>query len=225
MKNINKVLWGLSFIVAGVLIGTNSLGITDINIFFKGWWTLFIIVPSFIGLFDRNDKILGNLITLIIGFLLLLSIRGVIDFNILSNLIIPFIFIFIGFYILFNNTVKYKISKKIANKIKDDENKIFVTFAEEKINKNNEKFNAANIDVVFGSVNLDLRKAKLDKEVMIKSSAIFGSNKILVPKNVNVKIKSTPIFGGVKNSIINNKENKTTIYIYSLCLFGGLEIK
>ena len=76
MNKISNLLWGLVFIVVGVIFGLNILDITDINIFFDGWWTLFIIVPCFIGLFKDEDKS-GNLIGLIIGVCLLL---GCIDF-------------------------------------------------------------------------------------------------------------------------------------------------
>lgn len=55
MKKTN-ILWGLVFIILGVIFGLNALEITNINIFFSGWWTLFIIVPSFIDLFKKNDK-------------------------------------------------------------------------------------------------------------------------------------------------------------------------
>ena len=34
-----------------------------------------------------------------------------------------------------------------------------------------------------------------------------------VPKDVNVKVKSTPIFGGTSNRIRNSEDNKKTIYI------------
>ena len=45
MKNLTSVIWGLVFIIVGVIFGLNTLNITDINIFFDGWWTLFIIIP------------------------------------------------------------------------------------------------------------------------------------------------------------------------------------
>ena len=56
---------GICFYYSGVIFGLNALEITDINIFFDGWWTLFIIVPCFIGLFKDDyciilDKGLGN---------------------------------------------------------------------------------------------------------------------------------------------------------------------
>lgn len=55
MNNFNKVLWGIVFITIGIVIGLNALEITSINLFFRGWWTLFIIIPCVIGLFDTKD--------------------------------------------------------------------------------------------------------------------------------------------------------------------------
>lgn len=48
MNNLTKILWGIVFIVLGVIIGLNALDITSINVFFKGWWTLVIIIPCLI---------------------------------------------------------------------------------------------------------------------------------------------------------------------------------
>ena len=69
MKRISDIMWGLIFIIIGVILGGNALDIFNINLFFDGWWTLFIIVPTFIGLVTDNDKI-GNLIGLIIGLIM-----------------------------------------------------------------------------------------------------------------------------------------------------------
>ena len=56
MKKFGNVLWGIVLIVVGVIFGLNAVGLTDINVFFRGWWTLFIIVPSFIELFRSTNK-------------------------------------------------------------------------------------------------------------------------------------------------------------------------
>ena len=45
---LSKKLWGIVFVLFGIVLGLNALGITNINIFFAGWWTMFIIVPSLI---------------------------------------------------------------------------------------------------------------------------------------------------------------------------------
>ena len=42
-----KLIWGFLFIAAGVLLILHRLNILNVDIFFNGWWTLFIIIPSF----------------------------------------------------------------------------------------------------------------------------------------------------------------------------------
>ena len=72
MDKLNRILWGLVFIVLGVVVALNALDIINFNIFFNGWWTLIIIIPCFIGLFDVNNKgKFGNFVGLIIGIVLL----------------------------------------------------------------------------------------------------------------------------------------------------------
>ena len=45
MKKVSNILWGIIFVAAGVILALNAIGITHIDLFFDGWWTLFIIVP------------------------------------------------------------------------------------------------------------------------------------------------------------------------------------
>ena len=226
MKSISKSLWGIVLIAIGVVVGLNSFGITDIDIFFDGWWTLFIIVPCLIGLidFEKGDKV-GDVIGLLIGVALLLVSRDILDFGFIVKLILPTIFVVIGLSMIFNNTLKAKISEKVSEGKKNGLEAIVATFAGQKVDRANEKFEGASLDAVFGSIVLDLRKAKLSKETTIEASAIFGGIEILVPKDVNVKVKSTPIFGGTSNRVINSEDNKETIYIESFSMFGGVDIK
>lgn len=223
MNQINKILWGVAFIIVGLILGSNAVGLTNIDLFFNGWWTLFIIVPSFIGLFKNNNKT-GNIIGLLIGVFLLLSTRGIIDFDIVSALIFPIILIVIGIATIFSNTTNKVVLEKIRSFDKEDLESVTATFSEQKV-KIDDDFKGTAIDAVFGSVEIDLTDAKIKNEQIIKSSSIFGGVKIILPKDINVKVKPTSIFGGVDNKIANNKDNKTTIYIESFCLFGGLEIK
>lgn len=226
MNKFSKVLWGIVFVALGIIIGTNSIGVTHINIFFNGWWTLFIIIPCFIGLFDNDkDGKIGNLVGIIIGVALLLSARGMFSFSIVAKMIVPLILVAIGLSMIFNETIKNKISQKVKEGKKNGLEHIVATFAEQKVNKDNEEFKGANLDAVFGSVNLNLKDSKIDKEAVIKASAIFGGIEIIVPSGVNVKVKSTPIFGGVSNKTINNKDCENTIYIEAFCMFGGVDIK
>ena len=100
MKNFGNVLWGIALIVLGLIIGGNALGITNINIFFDGWWTLFIISPCFIGLFKEREKT-GNIIGLLIGVALLLCCLDILDFDLIWKLALPAILIIIGLSCIF----------------------------------------------------------------------------------------------------------------------------
>lgn len=226
MKKISKILWGLLFIIIGTIIGTNALGLTNINVFFKGWWTLFIIIPCFIGMFEDNDGKVGNLIGMLIGIVLLLTTNNIINFELVAKLFIPVIFVVIGLSLIFNETIKSNISKKVREGKKNGtEDTIIATFSGQKVNKDNEEFKSADLEAIFGGVALDLRNANILEEAFIKTSSIFGGVEIYVPQNVNVKVKSTPIFGGVSNKVRNNKDNTKTIYIEAFCMFGGVDIK
>lgn len=226
MGKTSKVLWGLVLIAIGIVIGANAMGITNINIFFKGWWTLFIIIPCFIGLFNPNESNkTGNIIGLIIGTVLLLATRGLIGFEIIVKMIVPFIFVAIGISLIFNETLKGKISEKVKEANKDGLENIIATFAGQKVKKDDEEFTGANLEAIFGGIVLDLRNANIEKEAIIKSTSIFGGVEIIMPSNVKVKVKSTPIFGGVSNKYVENKESEKVIYIDAFCMFGGVDIK
>ena len=110
MKKISNVLWGIVLIVLGVILALNVFNITDINLFFDGWWTLFIILPCGIGLFAEREKT-GNLIGLAIGVGLLLCCRDVISFSLLWKLLVPGIIVVIG--------VKLVITGLFGNKAND----------------------------------------------------------------------------------------------------------
>lgn len=225
MNYLSKRLWGIVFILVGVVLGLNALELTNINIFFDGWWTLIIIVPCLINLFNEKEDKTSNIIGLVIGIGFLLAAQNIIDFTLILKLIIPFILVAIGLSFLFSDKLKKKVTEKIKTTNKEDLESIVATFTEQKINKDNEDFEGANLDAVFGGINLDLRKATFSKETVIKASCIFGGIDILLPDDVNVILKSTPIFGGVSNKLRHNKDNKKTVYIDAFCLFGGIDIK
>lgn len=225
MKNYKSIIWGSILILVGLILALNEFGLTNINIFFKGWWTLFIIIPSFINLFVDNDKT-GSFIGIVIGVLLLLSVRNIIDLDIIWKLIIPIILVCIGIHLISRNIFDKEISKKIRELNKKNNNQGYCsTFSSQNINVD-EEFEGTNLDAVFGGIKLDLRNSNIKKDIVINANAIFGGIDILVPDDVKVKIKSTSVFGGVSDKKKNKTNNKSyTIYVNATCLFGGVDIK
>ena len=225
MIKLSNILWGLVFIVVGVIFGLNALNITDINIFFDGWWTFFIIVPCFIGLFKDEDKS-SNLIGLVIGICLLLGCINIIEFTLIWKLMVPAILVMIGLSFIFKDTLNSKIKKEIKKLNKTEPKEYCSCFSGQTIDFNNEEFKGCTISAIFGGVKCDLKNAIIKNDVVINATSIFGGITIYVPENVNVKISATSIFGGVSDERKNKtKNNEYTIYINTTSMFGGIEIK
>ena len=227
MKKIENVLWGIVLIIVGVIIGGNALGITNINIFFDGWWTFFIIIPCFIGVIKDQEKT-GSTIGLLIGIALLLGCQNILNFELIWKLAFPTILVVIGLSMIFKDTLGSKVNEEIKkiSKNRNNVNECCATFSGQNIKIENEKFTGADLTAVFGGVKCNIKNAIINQDVVINASGIFGGVEIYVPENCNVKIKSSSIFGGVTDKK-NYKENPEghIIYINATCMFGGVEIK
>lgn len=205
MKKVESTVIGLILIIIGVIIGLNAFHITNIDLFFDGWWTLFIIVPCFFGLFKDQDKT-GNIIGLIVGIYLLLYCQGLINFQFAWKLVIPVIFVLIGLKMIFKDTFN---KKKPRQNIYD-----------------NQLYTGGNYDVTFNGLILDLSKAYLNEETNIMISTLFGGVDLYLPDDVNIQIQSSNFLGGVDLHKRENKiENTKVIYLNARCIFGGINIK
>ena len=212
----------------GLSIGLNTLDIVSFNILFVGWWTLIIIIPCLIGLINNEDKI-GDIIGLLIGVALLLNAQGIIRFDIIWKLSAPLILVIIGLSIILkgNKDSKTDAAIKKINSNDNEKTSVCSTFSSQNIKLNKEKINNLELNAIFGGIEYDLRNGVIKEDIVINATAIFGGIDIIVPDDVNVKIKSTSIFGGASNKkqLMDDKEKKHTIYINASCVFGGVDIK
>lgn len=142
MKTKN-ILLGLLLVALGLIFGLNALGLTDIDVFFDGWWTLFIIVPCTVGLFRERDKT-GNLIGLTIGVLLLLVCQDFLSFGTILKLIFPAILVIAGLSIIFKGALGDRAAHQFINAHKNDvgSGEYCSTFSGQKLHFNGEYFRA-----------------------------------------------------------------------------------
>lgn len=250
MKKVGNWLWGLVLVALGVILGLNALNVTNIEIFFPGWWTLIIIVPCFIGLFTDEHK-WGNLVGLLLGVCLLLGCLDVLSFDLVWKLFFPVVLVLIGLAVIFRGTAKSAVTKKMrevreARGEDFEAEEYWATFGEQDLDFNGKEFEGCRLDSVFGGIDLDLRGAKIRKDVIVKASSIFGGIVIYAPEDMKVEVVSTSIFGGVSDKhkekrkakiqeaevVGEEKKAKTsaevpgkTLYVDATCVFGGVEIR
>lgn len=229
MKKARAIIWGIAIIALGVIFGGNAIGLFNIDIFFDGWWTLFIIVPSVVSLFTDKEKI-SSLVFLAVGVILLLAAQHVFSFEVAWKVILAAVFVGVGLGIIVKSIFPSKNDKEVekkVNSVKNDGNmdSQMAVFSGNDRTYNNEEFSGANLMAVFGGVELDLRKAKFTKDTVIKAFCLFGGIDIMVPEDVQVKIKSGFIFGGASDERTGDtSKGKHTIYLDAAGGFGGISI-
>lgn len=214
MKTKTSIFWGFALIAVGVILCGNLFNLWDLEIFFEGWWTLFIIIPSICGLLKKEW--LPSSFGLIIGILLFLSSRGYVEWKVVGQAFIPLFLIVIGLSLIFR-------PKRKQIKAKNDSQSEYLGIFSGSENVVKDKFTGANLIAVFGGVDLDLRKAKIEDGAVIDCVSVFGGIDIKLPNNVKVKSSGVPIFGGLDNKAI--QEEGPTIEINYVCIFGGVDIK
>lgn len=228
MRNkMSNILWGLGFIVVGLGFAGNAFGLWDFRLFFRGWWTLFIIIPSLISMIQNGPRT-TSVIGLCVGGLLLLSAQNVINGQILGDLIVPIILVIIGLGFIFKTGIRReKISENMkAHYHSDGAPDLTAIFGGRDANFRGEIFTGADINAIFGGVELDLRGSIINENVVIRATVIFGGIDIYVPSNVKVKVSSMPIFGGVSDkSLAPADPDAPILYVNATCMFGGIDIK
>lgn len=229
MKQARFIIWGVAIITLGVIFGGNALGLFNFNVFFDGWWTLFIIIPSIISLITEKEK-LSSLGFLAAGILLLLAAQNVFTYEVAWKAILAVALIIIGLSIMAKGLFKNNNDKEVEKKIKDlKDDKVMdsqmAIFSGSDRTYNDEAFTGSNLVAVFGGVNLDLRNAAFNKDTVIKAFCLFGGIDIKVPKDVQVQIRSGFIFGGISDDRKDkSNKGKYTIYVDAAGGFGGINI-
>ncbi len=235
MRNkLSNSMWGLFFIALGIGIAGNVLNVWDFELFFDGWWTLFIIIPCFISMIQSGFGT-GSTLGFIIGVLLFMNYQ--VDFHInIWQLIVPAILIFIGLRIIFQGAFRKRPQhfEQNINSGTGTQGQSFTgagkseysaIFSSNRIHIT-DQFYGTNLNSIFGGIVLDLRDAIIPGDVEINATAIFGGMDIYLPRNVKLKTNNVPIFGGVSNKAVQSTDPAApTIYLNSTCMFGGIDIK
>lgn len=250
----SNIIWGLCFIVFGILLFCKSFMDWDISLWSIVWrfWPLFIILPSISGMLTKGFN-MSSLVGLLIGITFLLMTNNCLSSDLIRKLMVPVALVIIGIGILFkdvfgktpdDNNVHQDTYRDFTSTDSTDstdktDNQNFFNgdstshkkpeynaiFSSTQERFPNEIFTGTCINSVFGSVVLDLRDAIITEDVVINATVVFAGADIYVPNNVNIKVSSIPIFGGVSNKVIHGNAGDPTIYINATCMFGGLDIK
>lgn len=233
-KDYSALIWGLIFVAVGIIFGGNALNIWYIDIFFPGWWTLFLIIPGLISMV-RYGFNWGSAILVIIGLVLLFDALDIIDDGVIWKLIFPLVLVAVGISIIasfFRTGTKKGIkseeySKSKSYKYDSTQYPRYTAILGGGDYKNNtEDLKGVVAEAILGGLSIDLRDAKITEDIVLELTAVLGGIDIFIPDNVRVEIISgVPVLGGFEHKINRNAISGPKVRIKYTAVLGGIEIK
>jgi len=226
LKSKKRSVVGIIFIVVGIALIAEKLNIiTDVISDVIISWQMLLIGIGVINIVLKENYRTG-LILIAVGSLFITPEIFDIPFEI-EDLFGPAIFVIIGVIML---TVRNR--HKVLSKDESSENFIdlltFMGGGKRKITS--DKFLGGKVTSIFGGSEIDLTSADIDEnEPLLDVFTMFGGCEIVVPRNWDVHVDVTSIFGGFddKRGPVQNSlgEPNKVLRIKGFTIFGGGEVK
>ncbi|MCF7803907.1 MAG: cell wall-active antibiotics response protein [Candidatus Marinimicrobia bacterium] len=190
------------------------------------WWPLIFIIVGVIKL-QRGERKGG--LGLFLGGLVFLSVTlEVINWSQVVQFW-PLILVAIGISLILKRR-GIKLSAHTAS-AKDDE----IIRAHALFGGISQRFTVpalkhGEVSAIFGGVEIDLADTSAAaEEVTFDVTVLFGGAEIRVPRNWDVRVKGTPILGGIESNVLPREqlegEKFPVVTFYCTVGFGGIEIK
>ncbi|MDR1200179.1 MAG: cell wall-active antibiotics response protein [Tannerellaceae bacterium] len=236
-RTFNTIVTALIFIVAGSMLLGRNLDLIPAYVFhIVVSWQMLLIVLGLSSLIKRN--LAAGFIFLVVGTFFLIPVITGVEGEWFRTYW-PVIFIIIGIVLLFKRwnfkrhrgckwgeCDEHAASKELFSE--DGFVKADVSFGAARYIVLDPVFRGADIDVSFGSVTLDLRKASLDEsQTYIDIDCSFGGIELFIPAHWNVQVKADSTLSGCedKRHISQVVDYEHKLIIKGDLTFSGIEIK
>jgi hypothetical protein len=224
-RGLPGVVFGLLIVTAGTLMLLDNLDIVDS----RYWWRLWPVALIVIGLakfgsaIGSGGRLWGGILIAAGGTLLAsnfdyLPVRA-------SAVIWPMIIIAFGVHMLLR-----AIGRRRDQAPSDAPSHLseWAVFGGTKRQCSAQDFEGGECIAVFGGVEIDLRKAAMQKDqVTVDANAMFGGVEMKVPETWTVTVKGVGIFGGYEDKTIQpvNVERRQHLIVTGYAIFGGVTVQ
>lgn len=226
-----RLLVGLILVLLGVLLIFERAGlIGDFNVW--SLWPLFIVAVGFSILSSSDRGNLGGWIVIGVGVVLLVQSLDVFSFN-LWSVFGAIVLVAIGLSIILRRDLPIPGGERHESESGirgapnlDDVISVTTLFNERRIVSTATAFRGGSLTLIFGDVDLDLRRAQLSPAgAVLNVTTIFGDMDIDVPPGWAVHIDGTTILGDVKDRTTPVTDPAgPRLVIRATTIFGDIEV-
>lgn len=217
-------LLGLGLLALGGAVGLDALGILEIGLFFRGWWTLLLIVPGCVGLIKGKQQ--PRDIALVAGGVVLLAlVRGWLKAG--FAMLLSAGLIAAGVVMIYGCVQRIRVPRLIAPE-QSPESRIpqySAALCGRYVSYDGLLIRGAELTAMAGALTCDLRSARFDRDLVIHADAVAGRVEILLPPNVQVLIGSTVCLGRIRERLPHSEDPCARIvYVDGMCVMGSVVI-
>ncbi len=222
-----RLIVGVIIILAGAALLASNF--TDYGYEIKRYilrWEMLLIGVGLISLFTNESKGFG-IIVICVGAAFYIRSFIDIDFN-FWQLFWPSLLIILGLVIMFHHKSHRRFHKYGKTSVDVIDEVIIFGGTEKMIHSDN--FQGGKLTSIFGGQKLIFTKAKLASgQNVLELFALFGGFELVIPEEWDVRVRITPVFGGIEDKRISNpsslQKSDKELLITGTVVFGGGEIK
>jgi predicted membrane protein len=231
----SRFIFAIFLIAAGTLLFLNNIGLIPVHDIWVYWPVVLIAlgIAKLTSAYGRVGRVWGIILTAG-GALLLAGNLGLVHLR--HNVIWPLLLIVFGVVVLVQTLESRKASKGAFGfprgpaRPSDTQLRDSAIFGNVKRKLETQNFQGGDVFSLFGSVDIDLRRAQIssaENTASLELSAVFGSVKIRIPETWKVDVNGTAILGSYEDKTIPPRPGAETptLVITGYAVFGSVEIE
>lgn len=221
-----RAFLGVTIVSLGGILLLRNLGVITFDnwpLFWGTFWAGIFLMAGLSVLFSsrRPTGWVWGLLLVTVAVAIGLNAYNIINISV-WKLFWPVILILVGLAVVLGIGSGRRQSKKRAAD-GDDSEKVAIFYGEESRVKGD--YTGGSLTAIFGSVELDLRQAKIKDGAVIDVFALCGGISVSLPDDVIVQNEVRGILGGSEDKTAPKSSAKKTIHLRGECILGGLEVK
>jgi len=210
-----KLIVGLFFAVAGLLMTADNLDLLDASRYLR-FWPVVLLVVGLIKLADPGRRLLGVILT-VVGASLLANFAGWVPITVFD--LWPLLLIAAGIGL---------VARAFGMRRADgqDARHIWAILSSPKIVSTNREFTGARIAAFMGGCELDLTQADIvDGPAVVECFAMMAGIEITVPDDWEVIGEVVPVMAGFEIKAAPAATPRRQLIVRGTALMAGIEVK
>ncbi len=230
----SRLIVAIFLIAAGTLLFLNNIGLLPVRNIWAYWPLVFVAIgiSKLAGSHGPLGRAWGTILALG-GAVILACNLGFLQVR--DDIVWPLILVAVGVLLLMHASASRGETRSVgfpigSLAISDNILRDWAVFGNVKRKLETENFQGGEAMSVFGSVEIDLRRARISspaKSAIIEANALFGGVKIRIPENWRINVKGVGILGGYEDKTIPPRADSDapTVVITGYAVFGGVQIE